>query len=252
MVMLSELVSCANEVMEIEKFTDYCPNGLQVQGRDQINKLVVGVTASQELIDNAIEKEACAILVHHGYFWRGEPGPIVGIKKNRIKALLSADVSLITYHLPLDGHPIYGNNVQLANLFNLTIKSWFGPSKEAIGVIGEFSEPVSSSALSVQIREKLLREPIHLSATKDKAIHRLAICSGGAQSFFECAIENNVDAFLTGEVSEQTFHISQETGVDFYAAGHHATERYGVQALGRFLADKYSIEYEFIDCDNPI
>jgi len=252
MASLNKIVAFADALLEVEKFNDYCPNGLQIEGKAEVSKIISGVTASQALIDAAIDEQADMILVHHGFFWRGESSSIVGLKKNRIKALLDAEVSLLAYHLPLDGHRELGNNVQLAKRLGLRIASWFGASKPEICLLAELDAPKTSTEFSQLIAQQLAREPLHLAKTNNKNISRVGICSGGAQNYFEMAIEAGVDAFITGEVSEQSYHLAIETGVDFFAAGHHATERFGVQALAKKLSDTFQIENEYIEIENPV
>ena len=244
-------------LQEIEQFlnvnaiSDYCPNGLQVEGKTQIKRIVSGVTASQALIDAAIELEADAILVHHGYFWKGEDQPIVGMKQRRIKALLAHDINLLAYHLPLDVHPEVGNNVQLAQRLGLTVTGPLEPDNPRnVGLIGELATPLSASEFAARITGALDRAP--LVVDHGQPIKRVAWCTGGAQGYIEQAIAAGVDAYITGEVSERTFHEAQENGISFFAAGHHATERYGVQALGKWLAERFGIEHHYVECNNPV
>lgn len=251
MVHLRDLLRYLDDLLEVERFQDYCPNGLQVEGAATVNRLVCGVTASQALIEAAVEANADALLVHHGYFWKGEAAPIVGMKKRRIARLLEHDISLLAYHLPLDAHPVYGNNVQLAQVLGLNVEGSFGPAgNPAIGLYGSLAEPLSGEALAEQIGARLGRPPLHVGEA-GAPVRTLAWCTGGAQGFIEEAARLGVDAYLTGEVSEQTVHLARENGLHFYAAGHHATERYGARALGEHLADHFGIEQRFIDIDNP-
>ena len=251
MISLNELVTYTNQLLDIDAFRDYGPNGLQVEGRGDVQKLVTGVTASQALIDAAIGADADAILVHHGYFWKGEDPCIVGIKKQRIARLLDAGVSLLAYHLPLDAHPELGNNVCLARELSLSIKGTFGtgPGPD-IAFYGELSKPMSGEQLVNLISECLGREPLHVAGQK-QTIKTIGWCSGGAQDMIELAAKQGYDAYLTGEVSEQTVHIARETGIHFYAAGHHATERYGAPALGAHLASQFGLSHQYIEIDNP-
>jgi dinuclear metal center YbgI/SA1388 family protein len=251
MVGLKQLTSYLDQLLSAELFSDYCPNGLQIEGRDEVRHLVCGVTASQALIDAAVEREADALLVHHGFFWKGEDPRLIGMKYRRIKALLDADISLIAYHLPLDAHHQLGNNAQLAERLGFVVEGGFGGGRGPdIGLYGRLDQPLEGGALAAHIHTVLGREPLHVAGT-DAAIETIAWCSGGAQSYIEEAVELGVDAFLTGEVSEQTVHIARECGIHFYAAGHHATERYGAQALGEHLAQKLDLHQEFVDIDNP-
>jgi dinuclear metal center YbgI/SA1388 family protein len=251
MVALSELVHYTNQLLSIKDFADYCPNGLQVQGSNNVERLVAGVTACQALLDAALDVSADAVLVHHGYFWKGEDSPIVGIKRQRLKVLLGYDISLIAYHLPLDAHPHYGNNVQLGKLLGLEVETSFaiggGPP---LGLIGKPMNAITGAQFAVHVSKLLQRNPLYIPG-KALSLKRVAWCTGAAQAFITAAVEHQVDAFLTGEVSEQTVHIARETGMHFYAAGHHATERYGVQALGNHLAQHFGLEFKFIDIDNP-
>jgi len=252
MVEISELVKYTNNLLEADKFRDYCPNGLQIEGRHEINNLISGVTASSALIDAAIDKDADAILVHHGYFWNGENACITGIKKNRIKKLINAEINLVAYHLPLDAHAIYGNNVQLALVLSLTTRGTFNTgSGPDIGMYGELTAPMSGKEFSGFITAQLGRTPTHIPGDK-KLIRTIGWCTGGAQQYIDNAVSLGLDAYLTGEVSEQTVHIARESGTHFFAAGHHATERYGAKALGGHLSEKFSLEHEFIDIDNPV
>ena len=240
------------ELLEVDAFKDYCPNGLQVLGKDNIKKIVSGVTACQALIDKAISLKADAILVHHGYFWRGENPIIDQMKQQRYKKLLSHDINLFAYHLPLDYHKELGNNVQLAKKLNWLIEDELpGKDKPYIGCIGKLRSKKSAQELAADLKNELHREPLLISGG-DHEIETIAWCTGGAQDYIEYAIEAGVDAFISGEVSERTTHIARECGIHYYAAGHHATERYGVQALGDHLAEEFGIEHQFIDIDNPV
>lgn len=252
MVTLAELVKYTNDLLDIHQFADYCPNGLQVEGKNEVRKIVSGVTASQAQLDAAIGAGADVLLVHHGYFWKGEDPCVTGMKKNRLKELLQADVSLLAYHLPLDAHPEYGNNVQLARVLEFTTEGNFGRGpKDQLGVFGTLASPMTPDTLAEHIEAKLGRTPQHIAGKTDK-IERIAWCTGAAQGYIEQAVATGVDAFVSGEISEQTVHVARETGIHFYAAGHHATERYGVQALGEHLAGQFSLDHQFIDIDNPV
>lgn len=251
MVQTVDVLAYINDVLEVDKFRDYCPNGLQVEGKKQIRKLVTGVTASQALIDAAIRKDADAILVHHGYFWKGEDACIVGLKHRRIKSLISNDINLLAYHLPLDAHPVMGNNACLAEQLGLQVAGRFGETEPQIGMYGTLPVPMSASEFAAHTGKVLGREPLWFAGGEDK-IHTIAWCSGAAQGYIEQAATLGVDAYLSGEVSEQTFHQAQEYGLNYYAAGHHATERYGVQALGEHLAQYFELEHQFIEISNPV
>ncbi len=251
MIELKELVAYTNDLLEIDRFQDYCPNGLQVEGKPQIQRLISGVTASQALIDAAIDRQADAILVHHGYFWRGEDARIVGLKQRRIKSLLEHDINLLAYHLPLDAHPVYGNNVQLGKRLQMAVEGQFGPDKPAIGLYGRLAEPMLAIDFADHLEITLGHRPLHIPASGN-SIQSIAWCTGAAQGYIEQAIALGVDAYLTGEVSEQTVHLAREGGIHFYAAGHHATERDGARALAEHLAQQFDLEQQFIDIPNPV
>lgn len=245
------LQNILNEELRAFAIKDYCPNGLQVEGRSTIQRVVTGVTASEALIDAAIEQQADAILVHHGYFWKGESPVLTHMKGRRIAKLFAHQISLLAYHLPLDVHPELGNNAQLAQRLGVTIKRALQPwDKNSVAVIGELAAPVTGAVFAQQISTQLDREVLHVVG-HDRVIKKVGLCTGGGQSFLDLAAEQGVDAFISGEISEQTTHVAREMGVDYFAAGHHATERYGVQALGQWLAEKYSLDVTFIDIDNP-
>lgn len=240
------LLNTLNGLLQPHLFEDYCPNGLQVEGKAQIATLVTGVTASQALIEAAIENNADAILVHHGYFWKNENPTITGMKQRRIKRLLEKEINLFAYHLPLDAHPHLGNNIQLAKKLNITVTGEFA----GLGLVGKLNRPMNAREFSDIIHQQLKREPLYILGG-DHLIENVAWCTGAAQSFFEKTISLNIDAFLTGEVSEPTTHIARENNIHFFAAGHHATERYGVQAVGEHLVQTLGIVHLFIDIDNP-
>lgn len=252
MLNLSTLLKYLDDLLQPKLIQDYCPNGLQVQGKPYINKLVTGVTACQALIDAAIAKQADAILVHHGYFWRGEEARIIGMKQRRLRSLLQHDINLLAYHLPLDIHKDYGNNAQLGKQLNIVVEKTL-TANQVPGLIflGRFAQSITATEFSQLLRHCLGRDPLHI-ATTDKPITRIAWCTGGAQNLLETVLDQKVDAYLTGEASEQTTHIARENHIHFFAAGHHATERYGVKALGAHLAAHFNIEHEFIDIDNPV
>ncbi len=251
-VKLSDLMSYLDQRLTPERFRDYCPNGLQIEGKAEVSRLISGVTASQDLLDAAVEQGADAILVHHGFFWKGENSCISGIKKKRIKTLLEHDISLIAYHLPLDAHPEVGNNAQLAKLLGITVQGGLEPDNPlSVGNVGELAEAVSAAELAQRIASALQREPLHISGG-EHLIKRLAWCTGGAQGYIEKAVELGVDAYLSGEISEPTYHSARENGIHYFAAGHHATERYGAKALGEELAQTFNLQHQFIDIDNPV
>ena len=244
-----ELVSYLDRLLEPTKFKDYCPNGLQVEGRAEVRRIVAGVTASQALLDAAVARGAGAILVHHGYFWKGEDGRVTGIRRRRMATLLANDINLLAYHLPLDAHPELGNNAQLALRLGWLPDGRFG--EQDIGWLGTVAEPCALSALAERVASVLERQPL-VVGDEARPIRRIAWCSGGAQGYFEQAIALGVDAYLSGEISEQTVHLARESGVAYLAAGHHATERYGVQALAENLARQFGITCDFVDLENPV
>lgn len=243
-----ELARYLDNLLDAARFRDYCPNGLQVEGRAEIRRVVTGVTASQALVEAAIARQADALIVHHGWFWRGEDGRVTGFRHKRMKALLLADINLFGYHLPLDAHPELGNNAQLAQLLGWQASGRFG--EQDIGWHGTLVAPQSLSELSANIGAKLGRPPLAIGEA-ERRIERLAWCSGGAQGYFEQAIALGVDAFVSGEISEQTVHLARETGVAYLACGHHATERYGAAALAEHLKG-LGLEAEFVDIGNPV
>jgi len=247
-----EIVEYLTQLLNVNNINDYCPNGLQVEGKSDISKIITGVTASEMLIDAAIEQNADAILVHHGYFWKGESQVITGLKKNRLAKLLKHNINLLAYHLPIDVHPELGNNAQLADLLGITnVTPVDGIKPKGVLMRGELVTPMSIDALGQLINQKLQRQPL-INNADDKLVSSIAWCTGGGQGYIDKAAELGVDAFLTGEASEQTIHSSREFGIHFIAAGHHATERYGVKALGEHLADKFDLDIEFIDIHNPV
>lgn len=248
-MLLSELRDYIGSLLEVSRFRDYCPNGIQVEGRAEVARIATGVTASQRLLDAALAWGADAVLVHHGYFWRGEEATLVGIKKQRIAKLLRADVSLLAYHLPLDAHPELGNNAQLARRLGWVEQGGFG--EQELARYGALAQPKSLGELSHQVAGILQREPLVIGDGA-RIVRRIAWCSGGAQDYFEQAAALGVDAYLTGEISERHAHLAEETGVAFIAAGHHATERFGVQALGEHLQARFGIEHHFFDMDVPV
>ncbi len=247
----SQLLQSLNSLLTPEKVKDYCPNGLQVEGKKRVTKLVTGVTASQALIDHAVSINADAILVHHGYFWKDESPCITGMKRKRISTLLHHDINLYAYHLPLDIHPSLGNNAQLAKLLGIVdISPLQQNNPQSVVMQGKFAGGISPTELHKLLKTTLAKTPLHEPATK-KRIETVAWCTGGGQGYIELAAEKGIDAYITGEVSEQTIHTAREMNIHFYAAGHHATERYGVKALGEYIQQKWEIETVFVDIDNP-
>ncbi|AFH94959.1 TPA: type 2 GTP cyclohydrolase I [Providencia stuartii] len=241
---LEELI---NNELKVSEFQDYAPNGLQVEGRSHVQKIVTGVTACQALLDKAVEMNADAVIVHHGYFWKNEPVVIKGMKRKRLKTLLENDINLYGYHLPLDAHPHLGNNTQLAHIMGVKIDGHIEP----LMPFGYFDQPITPAELTERLETHLGRKALHCGDTGKQEIRQIAWCTGGGQGFILQAAEFGVDAFVTGEVSEQTIHIAREMGIHFYSAGHHATERYGIKALTQWLVDNHGLDAVFIDIDNP-
>ena len=246
---LNDLNNYLNQLLRPEQFSDYCPNGLQVEGKPDVERIVTGVTASYNLLQAAFNAKADAILVHHGYFWRGEVPSIVGIKKRRIQFLLQHDISLIAYHLPLDAHADYGNNVMLAKQLGLVATGWTGEKNMIL--LAELSESQSLKVF-VEMLNSTLNRTAQVIGDMQQKVQKIALCTGAAQGYIEQAAMAGADAYISGEISEPTVHVARETGVSYIAAGHHATERYGIQALGEHLAEKFGLIHTFIDCDNPV
>lgn len=249
MVKIKELAHYTQQIMQADGFKDYCPNGLQVEGKEEVRKIVTGVTASMALLEAAQCANADLILVHHGYFWRNEDLRVVGIKRSRLAFLLKNDLNLVAYHLPLDVHPQFGNNAQLGKLLGIEDIAYTGDS----GMIayGCLKQPMLLSDFARHVEKTLQRTPMVIGNSQ-KWMHRIAWCTGAAQSYMNSAIEMGVDVFISGEISEQITHLVAESGVSYIAAGHHATERYGIQALGIHLAEKFNLEHEFIDIENKV
>lgn len=243
-----DLLAHFDGLLQPERFKDYGPNGLQVEGKSEIQRVVSGVTASRALIEAAIEARADAIFVHHGLFWRGMDGRLTGWMKERVRLLMEHDINLFAYHLPLDAHPQFGNNAQLGLRMGVQHDATFGD--QSLGMIGD-ADFVNADALAAHLYTVLGRLVTCVSGAASKPIRRLAWCTGGAQGFYESAIAAGADAFITGEISEPQAHIARETGTTFVAAGHHATERYGAQALMDHVAEQLWLEHEFIDIPNP-
>jgi len=246
---LNELETYLNQLLDVPRFHDYCPNGLQVEGRSEVRKLVSGVTASLDFLQAAVAAGADAVLVHHGYFWRGENPCLTGIKRRRIALLLEHNLSLIAYHLPLDAHMELGNNTQLGRKLGFIEAGRFG--EQDIAVHGNLPQALTLVELAANVERVLSRKPLVIG-DETKLIRRIAWCTGAAQDYFDEAINLGVDVFVTGEISEQTVHAARESGVAFISAGHHATERYGVQAVGEHLAQKFGLTHQFVDVDNPV
>jgi len=245
-----ELADYLAKTLDITRFRDYCPNGMQVEGRAEIGYIVSGVTASAALLQAAIEEGADAILVHHGYFWRGEDMRVIGQKQRRLKLLLENDINLFAYHLPLDMHAEFGNNAQLARELNFQADGRFGEND--LGWLGQADASVRTIGdLARLVEQRLGRAPLVIGdPTRD--VGRVAWCTGAAQNMLGEAIDAGASVYLSGEISEPTVHLARESGVAYLACGHHATERYGVRALGVHLAQHFGIRHRFIDIDNPV
>ncbi len=245
------LLQTFDALLQPERFRDYGPNGLQVEGVATVRKIVSGVTASRALIEAAIAARADTIFVHHGLFWRGQDGRVTGWLKQRLALLLAHDINLFAYHLPLDAHPEWGNNAQLGLMLGLSAQSHFG--EQNLGFLGGRVDEAcfeSAEALAQHLEFKVKR-PVALVNVAKRAIKKIAWCSGGAQSYFEAAIAAGADAFITGEISEPQAHLARECGVAYLACGHHASERYGAPAVAAHVAAQLGLQHEFIDIDNP-
>jgi dinuclear metal center YbgI/SA1388 family protein len=238
------------ELLQVARFADYCPNGLQVEGRGHICRIVSGVTASLALIEAAIDSGADALLVHHGYFWRGEDARVIGQKQRRLKALLAADISLFAYHLPLDAHPELGNNAQLALRLGLAADIQVG-EKGLVSVGRAVNAGVATVGQLAAVAYSALNRAPLVVGDAAAPLKRIAWCTGGAQGYIEDAYNAGATAYISGEISEPTAHFAREMGIAYLACGHHATERYGVQALGAHVAQHFGIQHVFIDVDNP-
>ena len=243
------LVNYCDELLLTRPFNDYCPNGLQVEGRETIRTIVSGVSASLALLEAAKEHKADLILVHHGYFWRGGNPVITGMMKRRLALLLKEDMNLLVYHLPLDAHEELGNNVRLAQLLNITCLGPVAPG--SLVFHGRLDAPYTPMVLAYRLHDKLGQKPLHI-AGQSASISTIAWSTGAAQDSIDVAADLGVDAFLSGEISERTVHSARETGVHYFACGHHATERYGVMALGEHLAQRFELKHHFVDIDNPV
>ena len=249
MVKINELTNYVHQLLHVDDFKDYCPNGLQVEGKSDINKIVSGVTASMALLVDAKKANADLILVHHGYFWRNENPCVVGLKRNRLMFLLENQLNLAAYHLPLDAHAALGNNAQLGQKLEFTDISFTGESNMI--AYANLSQSHTLAELAKHIELKLARVPL-VVGDLNKRVQQVAWCTGAAQGYIDQAIAMGADVFISGEISEQTTHQALESNVSYISAGHHATERYGVQALGEHLAEKFNLSHEFIDIHNPV
>ncbi|MCY9851733.1 Nif3-like dinuclear metal center hexameric protein [Vibrio mediterranei] len=248
-----QLEAVLNEKLSPQLIKDYCPNGLQVEGASEIKKVVTGVTASQALIDYAVSVNADALLVHHGYFWKGESEAIRGMKGKRIRTLIKNDVNLYGYHLPLDIHPELGNNARLAELLDIEVIDGLEGHPQSVAMFGKLAQPMTGEAFAQKIAQVLSREPLHIAPEQaEKMIETVGWCTGGGQDYIELAASKGLDAFISGEISERTTYTARELNIHYFAAGHHATERYGIKALGEWLASAHGLDVEFIDIDNPV
>jgi len=238
-----------NVTLNSAAFNDYCPNGLQVEGKPIISHIIAGVTASQALIDVAAQRQADALLVHHGWFWKGEDPRVLGTRKRRLATLLAHDLNLLAFHLPLDAHSVLGNNAQLARVLGLVAE----PTKDSKALLWFGSMPGAHTLAEVasRVEQRLARAALVIGA-EGLPVQRIAWCTGAAQNMLGQAIDAGAQVFITGEVSEPTVHLAREAGVGFISAGHHATERYGVQALGQAIAQEFGIRVDFVDLDNPV
>ncbi|MCE9678337.1 Nif3-like dinuclear metal center hexameric protein [Shewanella sp. AS1] len=247
----SELTQYLAEFLQISNYKDYAPNGLQIEGKDRVKTIVTGVTACQALIDSAIALNADALLVHHGFFWKGESEVITGMKYRRIKSLIKHDINLYGYHLPLDGHPMLGNNAELGRALGVIDAEAIEASPQGLVWQGRLDMPMAVTEFAQLLNNVLGRDPLHLGEG-DRQIQHLAWCTGGAQDYIDFAVSQGADAFISGEVSERTFHSAMEQNIHYFAAGHHATERFGIKALGEHLAEKFGLVHHFVDIPNPV
>ncbi|WP_061010047.1 Nif3-like dinuclear metal center hexameric protein [Vibrio sp. CUB2] len=248
-----QLEKILNEKLSPQLIKDYAPNGMQVEGKSEIRRIVTGVTASQALIDKAIELEADALLVHHGYFWKGEPEPIRGMKGKRIRSLIKSDINLYGYHLPLDIHPELGNNSELARLLDIEVEGGLEGHPQSVALFGRLKQAMTGTDFANKINYVLNREPLHIAPDNaEKMIETVGWCTGGGQDFIELAAQHGLDAFISGEISERTTYTARELDIHYFSAGHHATERYGIKALGEWLAQEHGLDVTFIDIDNPV
>jgi len=254
----SELLRTFDTLLQPERFKDFGPNGLQVEGRERVQRIVSGVTASLALIEAAVACEADAIFVHHGLFWRGQDGRVTGWMKQRLALLLAHDINLYAYHLPLDAHPELGNNAQLGRVLGLSVASGdagrFGDN--ALGFLGQRTDGAafgSAAGLAEHVTAALGRQVVCVEAASlaGQPLRQIAWCSGGAQGYFEAAVAAGAQAFITGEISEPQAHLAREMGVTFIACGHHASERYGAPAVASHVATQLGLGHQFIDIDNP-
>ncbi|MGL4381881.1 MAG: Nif3-like dinuclear metal center hexameric protein [Vibrio sp.] len=248
-----QLEALLNETLSPQLIKDYCPNGLQIEGKTQVQRIVTGVTASLALIEAAIEHNADALLVHHGYFWKNESEAIRGMKGRRIRTLIQNDLNLYAYHLPLDIHPQLGNNAQLAQRLGICVEGGLEGHPQSVAMFGRLASPLTAQQLAQRIEQTLNRAPLHIAPEQaDKLIETIGWCTGGGQDYIELAASCGLDAFISGEISERTTYAAREQSIHYFSAGHHATERYGIKALGEWLAQHHGLDVTFIDIDNPV
>jgi dinuclear metal center YbgI/SA1388 family protein len=243
-----EIEAYLNTLLDVGRFRDYGPNGLQVEGKPEVHKIVSGVTASRALIEAAVAARADAVLVHHGLFWKGHDGRVTGWLKQRLELLLAHRINLFAYHLPLDAHAGLGNNAQFGARLQWRADGRFG--EQDLGFIGSIAQPLTAAELGEALKLQLGREATAVPGD-GRPLRRIAWCTGGAQGYFEAAIAAGADAYVTGEISEPQAHYARETGVAFFACGHHASERFGAPAVAQHLADRFGLEHRFIEIDNP-
>lgn len=251
-VALKDLVKHCDITLESSRFSDYCPNGLQVEGRATVSRLAAAVTANQSVLEAAVAWGADALIVHHGYFWRGEAPEVVGMKRQRLGTLLASDMSLLAYHLPLDAHPVLGNNARWGQLLGFRdVEPLDRDDAQGVGSIGKLATPMSLDSVAAQVQSLTDRQPLVIGDGQ-ASIERVGWCTGAAQGYIDKAAAAGAQLYISGEISEPTVHTARELGIAYMAAGHHATERYGVQALAGSLADSLDLEWTFLDCDNPV
>ena len=249
---LQRLSDFCADYLRVNDFNDYCPNGVQIESVSEVKSIVSGVTASLDLIEAAIDVRADTLLVHHGYFWKGESPVIAGFKGRRIRTLIKNNINLLAYHLPLDAHPVVGNNVQIANIMGWEVHGTFASvGCHDIVFYTSLESTITLDELTKSIANQLNTTPLILAAG-NKPVKSIAWCTGAAQSYIDQAADRGFDVFISGEVSEHTFHYAKECGIHYIAAGHHATERYGVQALGRLISEQFGLKHQFIDIPNPV
>ena len=244
-----ELLDYCDQLLDVAAWKDYAPNGLQVEGKPKIQRVITGVTACAELIEAAIDWNADAIIVHHGFFWKNEPPELTGMKYRRIAGLIKHDINLLAYHLPLDAQPEFGNNAALSDQLGLVNVFPFGAMR--LSLAGDLANPTKAQELGETLEQILGRTPL-IVGPQDKSIKRIGLCTGGAQDGIVEAVQLGLDAFISGEISERTTHIAREEGVTYFAAGHHATEREGVRRLGLKLAEHFDLDVRFVDVANPV